>query len=389
MPTVPITLPASPARRYDVVIEPGLLRSLGPRVVGVLPRTPSRGFIVADAGLPGELIDAARASLVGSGLAAAVELIAPTESVKTLDTAARLLEALASSRHERHDPIIALGGGIVGDVAGYVAAVYRRGVPVIQCPTTLLSMVDSSVGGKTGVNIHVGTSLKKNMVGCFWQPALVLADLDTLRTLPDRHFRCGLAECIKHGLISHATDSGLFEWTRARLDAFLRRDHAAMAEIVERNVRLKAFFVQGDEREERDADHHQGARALLNLGHTFAHALETIPHLSPTNDPEDRPLHHGEAVGLGLIAASAAAAALQMIAASHADAVRHAVAGAGLPTGIRDLPNDDELVGLMAHDKKVRDGHLRLVLPCAPAESRVVESPPHQAVRAGLAAIRR
>lgn len=394
MPTVSIHLSPTADRRYAVEIGRGLVASLGPRVIAALPHQPARAFIVADAGLPGGMIDAARASLAGAGLVAEVELIAPTESIKTLETAEHLLERVAATRHERRDAIIALGGGIVGDVAGFVASIYRRGVPIIQCPTTLLSMVDASVGGKTGVNLLVpdkshgkgADALKKNLLGCFWQPSLVLADLAALDSLAPRHLRAGLAECIKHGLISRAVDPDLFAWTRANLAAILARESAALATLIERNVRVKASFVVDDEREEKPSE--QGGRALLNLGHTFGHAIEVLPVVSPDGDPSHAPLHHGEAVGLGLVAAAATSAALGVLPAMDAEAVRDAVHAAGLPTRVRGLPSDESILAAMAHDKKVQGGRMRLVLPVSLGECRVFENPPREAVLAGLSAIR-
>lgn len=392
MPTVSIHLSPTAERRYTVEIGRDLIASLGSRVIAALPHMPGRAFIIADAGLPGVLIDAARASLAAAGIAADAELIAPTESIKTIETAAHLLARITATRHERRDPVIALGGGVVGDVAGFVAAIYRRGVPIIQCPTTLLAMVDASVGGKTGVNVATvakngdADALKKNLIGAFWQPSLVLADLAALDSLSARHFRAGLAECLKHGLIAGSTDPDLFAWMRASLAAIMNRDAATLARLVERNVRVKASFVMDDEREERPSD--QGGRALLNLGHTFGHAIETIPHLSPDRDTANAPLHHGEAVGLGLVAAAATSAAMGLLSAVDAEAVRHAVEAAGLPTRVHGLPPDETILAAMAHDKKVLDGRLRLVLPVALGTAKVIESPPSGAVAAGISAIR-
>ncbi len=177
----------------------GLLADLGRLASEALGRAPRAAFVIADANV-GAHADAAGASLRAGGCAVSRASVVATEKAKTLETLGRLLEAMGAARIERADPVIAVGGGITGDVAGFAAACYRRGVPVVQCPTTLLSMVDASVGGKTGVNLEVGV-LQKNMVGAFWQPALVLADTATLATLPDREFRSGLAECVKHGLL--------------------------------------------------------------------------------------------------------------------------------------------------------------------------------------------
>ena len=406
-------------RSYSVEVGAGLLGSLGGRVLEALdskhpartagpPRhtggtpvplsdlhtdgTPvlrgaaGRAFLVVDDNLPAETIGAAAASLEAVGYAVTIERVAATETNKSVAATERLLVALDQSGHERRDPVVALGGGIVGDVSGFAAATYRRGVPVIQCPTTLLSMVDASVGGKTGVNLVVDGSLRKNMVGSFWQPRLVVADVTALRSLGDRQFRAGLAECLKHGMIAVDTDPTLADWTAASLPRLHCRDEAAIAELVERNVRIKAAIVAGDEREDSpDA----GGRALLNLGHTFGHAIETIPHLSPDEEPANAPLLHGEAVAIGLVAASACAENLGMVETGFTDHVRRLIADAGLPVAVADLPGDDTLLAAMLHDKKVAGGRLRLVLPIGDGRAAVVDDPDAEAVRTGLAAIRR
>lgn len=382
--TIPISLPSGPARSYEVVIGAGLLNGLGQRAASLTAGR--RAFVVVDEGVPAALRDAALGSLRAAGFAVTMQTLHPSETNKTIDTASRLLHAIAGTAHERRDPVIALGGGVTGDIAGFVAATWRRGVPVIQCPTTLLSMVDASVGGKTGVNIAQGPDLRKNMVGAFWQPSLVLADIDALASLSERHLRSGLAECIKHGLISHATDPDLFTWTNAALVKCRMGDKAVLTELVARNVRVKASFVQDDEREEKPSA--EGGRALLNLGHTFGHAIETLERLSPDGLPEHAPLQHGEAVAFGLVAAAATSCALGRLSAEDRDAVRVAVERLGLESRLLGLPSDDELLRAMAHDKKVIGGKLRLVLPVSLGRSVVVEDPDPGAVRAGLEAIR-
>ncbi|MDX2114695.1 MAG: 3-dehydroquinate synthase family protein [Planctomycetota bacterium] len=386
MNSLTIQLPPSPPRRYDVHVGPALTDQLGPLARAALDPAASRAFVVADAGLPQTAVDRARRSLHGAGFDVTAECILPREDRKSLDTAQHLLAALAATRHERRDPVIALGGGITGDLAGFVAAIYRRGTPVIQCPTTLLSMVDASVGGKTAVNLHDRAHLRKNLVGVFWQPAAVIADTALLATLPDRQLRAGLAECLKHALISADVDPSLADDTRADLPRLLRRDDAALQSLVLRNLRVKAHFVSEDEREEKPSA--QGGRALLNLGHTFGHAIETVPSLSPDDTPASAPLHHGEAVALGLVAAAHTAAALSLISPDAARQIASDVAAAHLPTRVRGLPADDQILASMHHDKKVQAGRLRLVLPEGPARCRVVEDPPLAAVVAGLAAIR-
>lgn len=396
-------------RSYDAEVGPGLLESLGARCAALFGQG-RRAFLVYDADLPDALVIASSRSLAHHGFHVSAASVRAEESAKSLGAVARLLVDLAQSRHERGEPVIALGGGVTGDVAGFLAAIYRRGAPVVQCPTTLLAMVDASVGGKTGVNLLTDSGLKKNLVGAFWQPSLVLADVVALTSLPDRHFRSGLAECLKHGMLGATCgDPGLFDWTVSRLGAILDRDAATLTELVARNIALKAKVVACDEREEAHASnkgdrttHHglqrnggapnairaAGGRALLNLGHTFAHAIETIPGLTPDGDLRSAPLHHGEAVALGLIAASGAAESLGLAPKGLRAQVGEAVAACGLPRKIAGLPPDADLLDAMAHDKKVADNRLHLVLPTDGCRGVVVADPPPSAVAAGWGAIR-
>jgi len=377
-------------RSYTVHIGPGLFAQVGNLTALALQRQAHRAFIVADARVPASVVIAVADSLKSVGLAVRSWALKPSEQDKSLASVERILIEMAKAKLERDDPVIALGGGIIGDVTGFAAAIYRRGIPVIQCPTTLLAMVDASVGGKTGVNLALAegslADLKKNFVGVFHQPRLVIADIDSLKTLPPRVLRCGLAECIKHGLLGAiGGDTALLSWMETRLDLFLAQDPDSLVELVSRNVAIKARIVAGDEREE--ADDATGGRALLNLGHTFAHAIETISHLSPDGTPKNAPLQHGEAVGLGLIAAAATSRALQLCDAATADRITTIINRAGLPTRIAGLPTDEELIAQMLHDKKVRAGELRLILPTQSGDAQVVRNPPSEAVKAGIAAI--
>lgn len=382
---------------YSVLIGRGLLAELGSRTMSALAGRPiplgphPKALLVADAHLPPRLVELALRSLTSAGFKVYTLHNEATEEAKSLASLDVILRALARHKLDRAEPLIALGGGIIGDLAGFAAAVYRRGVPVIQCPTTLLAMVDASTGGKTGVNLALGSQpgdLKKNFVGAFHQPSLVLADVAALDSLPPRHARSGLAECIKHGMIAaDFDDPNLFHDT-VRFALLSTRERSAHGTpLITRNVRLKARVVGDDEREEAPAS--RGGRALLNLGHTFGHAIETIPGLAPTSDPADAPLHHGEAVALGLVAAAACAAAAGLCSPSVADAVKDAVSKAGLPVEIGNLPPAERLMELMADDKKVQAGRIRLVLPIGdrPGASAVVENPAPAAIRAGLAAI--
>jgi len=260
-------------------------------------------------------------------------------------------------------------------------------VPLVQCPTTLLSMADASVGGKTGVNLHVAGDLRKNMVGAFHQPALVVADTDVLRSLPPRELRAGFAECLKHAMLGAAPG---FDTTVNATARVLALDADAIVDVVAANIQFKASVVGSDPHEL--ASDAEGGRALLNLGHTFAHAIETLASVgAPPEHPP--PLLHGEAVGLGLIAATAAAAELGLVPGPAVERVRSAVAACGLPTRVQGLPPDADLIGRMQHDKKTIAGRPRLVLPIVQstghiAGARVVSGVPHSAVSYGWGAVR-
>lgn len=367
---------------YHVVIAAHLLDDLATHALSPLHPLPRRALLIIDRGLPEATIERACASLHSTGLDVARVTIDALETAKTLLTTQTLLATAAMHKLDRHDLVIAIGGGIVGDVAGFVAATYRRGINIVQCPTTLLAMVDASVGGKTGVNLELSDgALIKNVVGSFHQPAAVLASIDTLSTLSPRQFRSGLAECIKHAMIAAEWgDPDLLLWLTNTMPRILSHDHPTLVELVERNVRIKARVVESDERELLDT----GGRALLNLGHTFGHAIETLGHLSPTSNPADAPLLHGEAVALGLIAACATARTLGMIDQSYADSVTHLISLAGLPTSVSHLPPADQILARMGHDKKVLGGRLRLILPTAPGRATVVSDPPREAVEQGI-----
>ncbi len=379
---------------YDVLVGPALLPRAAELALAALPSRPAKMHIVADTGVPEPLRAAVEASLRGSGIDTAVSLVYPTETDKSIATWARLLHDVAARRLDRGDALLALGGGIVGDITGFVAAAYRRGIAVVQCPTTLLSMVDAAVGGKTGVNLPVTSRgvevLTKNTVGAFHQPVLVLADLHALDSLPPRVFASGLAECVKHGMLSRAFgDPDLFAWLEARVDLIRGRDAGTLGELVARCIAVKARVVEGDERETAPT----AGRALLNLGHTFAHAIETLPNLSPTDDPADAPLMHGEAVALGLVAATAAATAAGTLQGPLLARVSNILQANGLPTRARGLPDDDTLLDRMGHDKKADAGRLRFILPDGEGSARIVHAdalgPTLAPIRAGLAAIRR
>ena len=262
------------------------------------------------------------------------------EQYKTLNTLNRVFDALLEKRFNRSCTLVALGGGVVGDITGFAAASYQRGVGFLQIPTTLLAQVDSSVGGKTGVNHALG----KNMIGAFYQPGCVLIDTNTLGTLDDRQLAAGLAEVIKYGLIR---DAGFFDWLEAHLDKLKARDTTALAHAIERSCAIKAEIVAADERE-------RGQRALLNLGHTFGHAIETGTGYGSWL--------HGEAVATGMLMAADLSARHQWLPQADVDRIKALLQRAGLPTRAPDEMDEARFMDLMAVDKKVIDGGLRLVL---------------------------
>jgi 3-dehydroquinate synthase len=269
-----------------------------------------------------------------------LEVVLPDGEVhKTLANVSRMLDVLIANRFARDCCVVALGGGVVGDMAGFTAACYQRGVAFVQVPTTLLAQVDSSVGGKTGVN-HPGG---KNLIGAFHQPAAVFADTDTLRTLPDRELRAGLAEVIKYGLI---VDREFFDWLEANAPGLLGRDTVALTHAIRRSCEIKAEIVARDERE-------QGDRALLNLGHTFGHAIESATNYSTWL--------HGEAVGAGMLLAADMSQRLGWVTAADVERVEHLLKLFGLRTDVSDLAAGT-LAEKMKIDKKVAAGRIRLVL---------------------------
>lgn len=285
------------------------------------------------------------------------------EQHKTFANISRLMDVLVANRFNRDCAIIALGGGVIGDMAGFAAACYQRGVDFIQIPTTLLAQVDSSVGGKTGVN-HPGG---KNLIGAFHQPVAVLADIDTLETLPDRELRAGLAEIIKYGLIH---DAEFFNWLEAGIEKLLARDSDALVHAIRRSCEIKAEIVGRDERE-------QGERALLNFGHTFGHAIE-----SATGYTE---WLHGEAVGAGMLMAASLSSEMGQLTGGDADRVDALLRRAGLPTrvpGVTEL----QMLSHMRLDKKVKSGRIRFVLLRAVGKAFVTADYDEPALSRALAA---
>lgn len=322
---------------YDVTIDPGLLDHVG-TILAPMIRSKKVG-IVTDS-IVGRLhLDRLIRSIEGSGFDPVIATLPAGEAYKTLSHLLPVYDVFLQARFERTTPILALGGGVVGDMAGFVAATLLRGVPFIQIPTTLLSMVDASVGGKTGVDHTVG----KNLIGAFHQPTAVLIDPSVLQTLPPRELRSGLAECIKHDIIR---DEHGFESLEKNLYRAFQLDLDYLSELIAHNVGIKAEVVMNDPFE-------KGERAHLNFGHTFGHAIESVSHYTYA---------HGEAIALGMCAASYAAAELGMIDQSVRQRILRLIEQAGLPTSGLTL-SVDSVIESMYSDKKVRSGRIRFVLP--------------------------
>ena len=327
------------ARAYPIHIGGGLLGQAG--LIAAHLRTP-RAAIVSNATVAPLYLEQLAAPLRAAGVKLTEIVLPDGEQYKNWETLNRIFDTLLAERCDRTTTVIALGGGVIGDLSGFAAASYQRGVPFIQVPTTLLAQVDSSVGGKTGINHPRG----KNMIGAFWQPQLVLADTDTLTTLPPRELAAGLAEVIKYGLIR---DLPFLEWLEANMDALVARDGAALAYAIERSCHNKAEVVAADEFETAK----EGGRALLNLGHTFGHAIETGVGYGEWL--------HGEAVAAGTLMAAELSRRLGWLSVADVDRVRRLLQRAGLPT--RGAPlGAERYLELMGHDKKVIAGKLRLVL---------------------------
>src|SRR3954464_14311961 len=333
-------------RAYDIVIGRGVLAQLGGRVAELRPG--ARAAIVTDEYVATHWLRRTEASLLDAGIATSRIIVDEGEVSKSYEGLEFVCEALIAAKIERNDLVIALGGGVVGDLGGFAAAILRRGVDFVQVPTSLLAQVDSSVGGKTGINSPQG----KNLLGAFHQPVLVIADTSVLDTLSPRQFRAGYAEVAKYGVLG---DEAFFSWLEAN-HADIFSGGAAREHAIATSCRAKAAIVSRDERE-------NGERALLNLGHTFGHALEAATGFS------DR-LFHGEGVSVGMVLAAEFSAQLGMISAADAARVERHLAAVGLPTHLQDiagfaqegLADADALLALMAQDKKVKRGKLTFIL---------------------------
>ena len=340
------------ARAYSILIGPGVIDEAGAEVARIAPG--AKCAIVTDAHVAPLYLDRLTKSLAAAGLGSAAIVCPPGEATKSYDQFARVSDALIEARIERRDIVIALGGGVIGDLTGFCAASLRRGVRFVQVPTTLLSQVDSSVGGKTGINSPHG----KNLVGAFHQPSLVLADSGALDTLSQREFRAGYAEVVKYGLID---DRNFFEFLEARWREIFSGG-PARADAIAISCAAKARVVVADETE-------RGERALLNLGHTFGHALESLTHYDSAR------LVHGEAVAIGMACAFRFSRQLGLCSGQDATRVEAHLKGVGLPTRIGDIPGlgvgAEDILAAMRQDKKVERGRLTFILARGIGESFV------------------
>ena len=338
--TVKVNLPG---REYEVRIGPGLIGETGAQIAPFLNRP--KVAVITDETVAQLHLDALRQGLIAEGITMDALALPAGEATKSWGPLERAVGWLLDQKIERGDIVVAFGGGVIGDLAGFAAAILRRGVRFVQIPTSLLAQVDSSVGGKTGINAAQG----KNLIGSFHQPSLVLADTDVLGTLTPRDFLAGYGEVVKYGLLG---DASFFEWLEAQGPALASGDVAARVEAVRWSVQMKADIVARDETE-------QGDRALLNLGHTFGHALEAATGYS------DR-LLHGEGVAVGCAMAFELSARMGLCSQESPSRVRAHLKAMGMKTDLKDIPGDlpdaETLLGLMGQDKKVVQGQLRFIL---------------------------
>ncbi len=348
-------------RTYRILIGRGLLPQLGAECAK--HALGSRCAVITDRNVAKFYADAALKSLVSAGFDPVLITVPAGETSKSLEMASRCFERLAAARLERKSFVVALGGGVIGDLAGFVAAAYLRGIPFVQVPTTLLAQVDSSVGGKVGVNLPAG----KNLVGAFYQPSFVFCDLSTLDTLPKREFCAGLGEVIKYGIIF---DAAFFRRLEKDLESLMAREEGVLAAIVSRCCAIKAHVVAHDEKE-------SGLRAILNFGHTIGHALEAVSGYGR--------FLHGEAISIGQVAAAHVSASQLGLAQSHVERIGTLLARAGLPTTVRlGRSQVEKLLAAMRLDKKVSEGEVRFVLAKRIGEVEHGQPVPGAALRAAL-----
>ena len=340
--TVPVAAPGWPD--YDIHIGPGLLPRAGELIAPLLARP--RTFIITDENVAALHLHTLQQSLDAAGIAHDALVLPAGEATKSWDNLQRVVEALLAAELERGDHLIAFGGGVIGDLAGFAAAITRRGMPFIQIPTTLLAQVDSSVGGKTGIN---SPTHGKNLIGAFHQPAIVIADTGVLKTLPRRELLAGYAEVVKYGLLG---DADFFAWLEEHGAQVLAFDEAALTQAIATSCRAKAAIVNEDARE-------KGRRALLNLGHTFGHAWEAALGYDGT-------LLHGEGVAIGMVQAFRFSERLGLCPPGRAQRVAAHLEAVGLPTSLKRylnrLPGAEDLLALMRQDKKAQAGRLVFIL---------------------------
>jgi len=346
-------------RSYPIFIGSGLLANT--QLLLPFIRT-SKVVIVTNSTVAPLYLSKVQDGLVSSGLSVLPVILPDGERFKTWETLNLIFDAMLGAHCERSTTLVALGGGVIGDMGGFAAACYQRGIPFIQVPTTLLSQVDSSVGGKTAINHPLG----KNMIGAFYQPKGVFADISSLNTLPDRELRAGLAEVIKYGLIR---DPAFFDWLEENLEALLKRDADALSEAIYRSCKNKAEVVAADEKE-------SGERALLNLGHTFGHAIETGMGYGEWL--------HGEAIAAGTLIAAELSKSLGWLTSESVERIQNIFERAGLPVYGPQM-GVDRYMELMSHDKKVQDGKLRLVLLESIGKAVISENAPIEEIRAAIA----
>ncbi len=363
----PVVVPVALGRRsYDILIGDGLLDRAGAEIAARLPGI--RAAIVTDETVATLYLERLQLSLAAAGIESTPVVLPPGETTKSFAHLQTAAEAMIAARLERHDAVIALGGGVIGDLSGFVAGIVRRGMRFVQVPTTLLAQVDSSVGGKTGINSAAG----KNLLGVFHQPALVLADVGTLETLPSREFAAGYAEVAKYGLIDRPD---FFDWLERNRQAIFDGGSARTQAVAE-SCRAKAAVVAGDERED-------GNRALLNLGHTFGHALEKAVGFDPAR------LVHGEAVAIGTAMAHRFSVGQGLCRGQDAGRVEAHLRASGLPTRLDAIPGPplgvSELIAAIRQDKKVSRGRLTFVLTRGIGQAFIARDVDGDAVEAFLA----
>jgi 3-dehydroquinate synthase len=348
-------------RSYDIAIDAGNLT----RVVEFVDveQDDAHAVIVTDANVDDLYAEPIAVALAEQGCEIDLLIIDAGEQSKSIDVAIELWERMLEEGTDRKSTVVAVGGGVVGDLAGFVAATFARGLAFVQVPTTLLAQVDSSVGGKVGINLPGA----KNMVGAFWQPRGVVIDVNVLQSLPQREFNAGMAEVVKYGVIQ---DAEFFAYLERHVDAINSRDPDALTHVVQRCCRLKADVVEQDEREET------GLRAILNYGHTFCHALEAATGYEQ--------LLHGEGVAIGMLCASRLAERMGRVDAAFTKRQQDLLESFGLPTSVPEISHE-ELIELMYHDKKVERGKLRFVLPSGMGHVEVVRDVAIDDIHAALA----